>query len=139
MMRVRLRTAEAMIFVAAARALVRFVPFARWRPMLGASRPYSPPAEPAATVESGLAEKVRYCSAAVRRASYRLPASLCLPQAMAMRWMLARRGIKCAVIVGFLPSNQRGSAHDLHAWVEWNGKIVLGDSGGAHSILLQFS
>ncbi|MDR7100880.1 lasso peptide biosynthesis B2 protein [Croceicoccus sp. BE223] len=141
MNRTRLRTLEAMTFLALARLLIRFVPFARWSRWLGESGPVptSPASENAADPgTASLPATVRACVAAVRRASWRLPASLCLPQAMALQWMLARRGADSAVIIGFLPLGARNSPDALHAWVELGGVTILGDSGGAHASLLQF-
>lgn len=141
MNRTRLRTMEAMALLALARLLIRFVPFARWSRWLGESGPVSTgpatetPADPGAAPPPAT---VRACVAAVRRASWRLPASLCLPQAMALQWMLARRGTYSAVIIGFLPFGARNSPDALHAWVELDGVTILGDSGGAHASLLQF-
>lgn len=141
MIHTRLRTLEAMAFLALARLLIRFVPFARWSRWLGESGPVSTgrasetPADPGTAPPSAT---VRACVAAVRRASWRLPASLCLPQAMALQWMLARRGTDSAVIIGFLPVGARNSPDALHAWVELDGVTILGDSGDAHASLLQF-
>lgn len=151
-MRARLRTLEAMALAIVARALVRFVPLARWKHLLGesqsappgASGPSGPPlnagVNPSAqkVAQNGTDLAVRQCVAAVRRAALRLPATLCLPQAMALHWMLARRGIESIVTIGFLPVSQRGTRDDLHAWVDWQGITVLGDSGGTHASLLQF-
>lgn len=137
MMRVRLRTLEAMALLLAARFLVRFVPLRSWSRLLGTSGPYAP-ADAAHQASTAEEKRVHQCSAAVRRAAFRLPGTLCLPQAIGLRWMLKRRRIENAIIVGILPAEKRGSAHDLHAWVEWQGHAVLGDSGGNHASLLQF-
>lgn len=137
MMQVRLRTLEAMALLLAARFLVRFVPLRRWNRLLGKSSPYAPPTGEQRS-DPAEEEPVRQCAAAVRRAAFRLPATLCLPQAIGLHWMLRRRGIANAVIVGIRPSSERGTLHDLHAWVEWRGRTVLGDSGGNHASLLQF-
>ncbi|HEX2793771.1 MAG TPA: lasso peptide biosynthesis B2 protein [Croceicoccus sp.] len=141
MIRIRLRTLEAMAFLALARLLIRFVPLARWSRWLGESGS----ADNAAREDHaglpgalGLPAELRACVAAVRRASWRLPHSLCLPQAIALQWMLSRRRIGSTIIVGFLPVAQRTSPDALHAWVEFEDMPILGDSGGAHASLLQF-
>jgi len=137
---VRLRTAEAMATMLYARFLVRFMPFERWRGRLGTPLdPGSQRSEGAKLpVNSDVEAVVRQCSAAVRRAAFRLPGSLCLPQAITLQKMLTRRGIPSIVVIGYLPANLRGQGDDLHAWVEWSGQIVLGDSGGNHATLLKF-
>lgn len=146
MIRLRLRTLEAMGWAIAARLLIRFVALARWKHLLGESQPValcplpSPDVDraPSEVARNGTESQVRQCVAAVRRAALRLPGTLCLPQAMALHWMLARRGIESVVTIGFLPVLQRGTADDLHAWVDWQGVTILGDSGGSHASLLQF-
>lgn len=138
MTRVRLRTLEAMAFVIAARLLIRFVPLSRWSRLLGESGPAHRRPESMETSGALLPQPVRECAAAVRRASWRLPATLCLPQAVALQWMLARRSMGSTVIVGFLPSAKSGTADALHAWLSYDGIIVIGDSGGRHASLLQF-
>lgn len=121
----------------AARLLVRFVPLSRWRHLLGNPVKDAGNAhrnEPSAEE----AETVRRCVAAVRRASFRLPSTLCLPQAIGLFWMLRRRKVDTTIAIGFLPAGARGTPDDLHAWVEWNGSKILGDSGEKHAKLLQF-
>lgn len=142
---VRLRTLEAMALLVAARGLIRFVPMGRWQRLLGKRPSGGPAPAPAGVVNESPCEippaerdAVRACVAAVRRASWRMPASICLPQAIALQWMLSRRGIASAINIGILPSSRRGTADDLHAWVICDGSIVLGDSGGVHATVLQF-
>lgn len=136
MWRVRLRTLEAMVLVSIARMLIRFVPLRIWRRMLG--HPLGREVTPAWKPTDNAENRVRSCVAAVNRASYRLPGTICLPQAIALQWMLARRGIVSVIALGFLPNAKRGSVDDLHAWVEWNERIAIGESGGKHATLLRF-
>lgn len=67
-----------------------------------------------------------------------MPAAICLPQAIALQWMLSRRAIASSLNIGILPISARGTSDDLHAWVNWDDRVVLGDSGGAHATVLQF-
>ncbi|GGD41048.1 lasso peptide biosynthesis B2 protein [Croceicoccus pelagius] len=137
MTRVRLRALEAMALLLAARMIVRFVPLRRLGRILGKSEPYALRQDVGAvSAEDELA--ARQCAAAVRRAAFRLPGTLCLPQAIGLRWMMERRGMDSTVVVGIRPAGERGTAHDLHAWVELNGQTILGDSDGMHASLLQF-
>ncbi|RVQ67063.1 lasso peptide biosynthesis B2 protein [Croceicoccus ponticola] len=141
MIRVRLRTLEAMALALIARLLIRFVPLARWSQLLGESIPAGQSADIAdhdETADTQTDEMVRACAAAVRRATMRMPGTICLPQAIALQWMLARRRIGSAIILGFVPLARRGVGDDLHAWVEWNGRKIIGDTGDAHARLLQF-
>ena len=64
---------------------------------------------------------------AVRRASRVVPFATCLPQALAVVWMLARRGHTGALRIGV----KRGTAGELvaHAWVEHENRIIIGGRG----------
>ncbi len=123
----------------AARMLVRFVPLARWKGLLGDSQtPENSANRDAADANGNTELTVRQCVAAIRRGSFRLPGTICLPQAIGLQWMLARRGISSTVTIGFMPVSRRGDADDLHAWVDWNGHKILGDRGENYASLLQF-
>lgn len=123
-------TAEAMALIALARLLVARVPFARWRSRLGES--VSPmPYDTELRLPSNLA--ARRLARAVERAAARLPGeSLCLPQAMALQWLLTRRGMGGVVYIGVRPGHARGGLGDLHAWVVREGEVLIGASEVAH-------
>lgn len=113
----RAMVAEAALVLSAARVTVGLLPYRRLRPWLTAS---GGPASDAL-----VAYRVRR---AVTLASRNLPFELvCLPQAMAAKLMLARRGFGSSLIVG------AGRGDDdtvfLHAWLESGGTIVVGDAG----------
>jgi hypothetical protein len=123
--RSKFRTAMAMAMLCRARLLVAWVPFDRWRGSLGAaaneggSRPFDMPA------------KAMQLSAHVEWAAVRLPFSTkCLPRVMALSWMLRRQGIGHQVVLAARPAHLRDSADTLHAWVEVDGKKVIGDLPG---------
>ena len=127
-------TAEAMALLVLARLLVAQVPFGRWRPWLGA--PVTPQAgEPQLHLDANLAQ--RRLARAVVRAGLRLPGeSRCLAQAMALQWMLRRRGLGGVIHLGVLPGDARGTLDDLHAWVTRLGEVLLGADDKAHVALL---
>jgi hypothetical protein len=60
---------------------------------------------------------------AVRRASRLVPKASCLTQALAARELLARRGIVGRLKIGVA---RKDGALEAHAWVEHDGRIVLG-------------
>lgn len=63
----------------------------------------------------------------------RLPGeTLCLPRAMALQWMMRRRGISSLLMIGVRPKETRGKAGDLHAWVVRNGETIIGASTELH-------
>jgi hypothetical protein len=45
----------------------------------------------------------------------------CLPQALALRGLLAREGVSSAVVIGV---RKEGNALEAHAWVELDGKAL---------------
>ena len=121
-----MRVAEAMLLLLAARFLVRFVPLRFWRTSLRHSpRLGNNPVE----VDW---PTVRAVGRAVNRAAAHLPiAMVCLPRAIAAQWMLARRGLYPRLLIGVVPpqtAEPRQSERLLHAWVEVEGRIVVGDS-----------
>jgi hypothetical protein len=64
------------------------------------------------------------CSKAVSFASRVVPKASCLTQALALRWMLNRRGIASTLRFGVArPDGQKLAAH---AWLECDGRIIIG-------------
>lgn len=127
----RLRVLEAMALLLLARALVRLVPFRHWRAALGPQIAGAPPV-------GGDPARVQPLRAAHRRALGHLPGPCkCLPQAMALQWMLRRRGLPAVLTIAALPPALRASPDDLHAWVEAAGAIQVGYSSLPYRALLQ--
>jgi len=120
--------------MAIAKGLVAWVPFAFWRASLGevVERPAAMAGTPG--------PRLRSVVAAVRRAVARAPFPVkCLPQAMALQWMLRRRGLGSVLTVGTLPKAGRGTLDDLHAWVTVAGRICLGQSERGYVPVLHLS
>lgn len=121
--RSRLRTAEAMIALSVARLLVATTSFRHWRNTLGSAA--------AGRASDELATEARQLARHVERAGKLLPfLTKCLPRAMALSWMLRRRGIGHTVVFAVRPADHRGSDEDLHAWVEIAGETILGELPG---------
>lgn len=119
--RLRARTIEAMAGLIAARAVIAFVPLAHWHGHFGQAGSIS---------SEGLAE-ARRLAAHVRRGAARLPIETkCLPQALALSRMLRRRKIAHRLTIAARPTAVRGAGDDLHAWIELDGVIVLGELPG---------
>ena len=129
----RLRVAEAIALLIAARACVAFLRFGTWRRWVGEASPCDGTARHASAPDP----ISRACAQAVERAALRLPGSLCLPQAMALQWMLRRRRQPSTIVLGAAAGQDRGSVDMLHAWVEQDGAILLGDTGGLHRPVLR--
>jgi hypothetical protein len=112
-----------MVLLCLAWALVELVPLGWWRGTL------SPPAEPGKP--SGDAGEARRWAAHVERAAMRLPFAIkCLPQAVALSWLLSRRGIAHQLVIAVRPADRRQEDNALHAWVESAGRRILGDLPG---------
>lgn len=119
--RLRARTLEAIAALIAARGVVALVPLKRWRGRFGMA---------GATAPEALAE-ARRLAAHVRRGAGRLPVQAkCLPQALALSWMLRRRRIAHSLVIAVRPDTARTGQDDLHAWIELGSAIVLGDLPG---------
>jgi hypothetical protein len=110
-----------MVLLCWASLIVRFLPFHLWSKSLGGVEA----AMPAALAEAGRA------AGPVERGASRLPFSVkCLPQAMALSWLLRRKRIGHAVVIAVRPAALRNSADALHAWVDVAGTKVIGDLPG---------
>ncbi|HXG80459.1 MAG TPA: lasso peptide biosynthesis B2 protein [Sphingomicrobium sp.] len=122
--RPKLRTAAAMTRLCWAQLLVSWIPFKYWRHRLGfrdidGNRPSATQAD------------ARRLAADVQWAAKRLPfETKCLPRAMALSWILRRKRIGHTVVIAVRPSEHRQSPDALHAWVEVDGGIMLGDLPG---------
>jgi hypothetical protein len=128
--RARGATLEAMALLVFARVLIARVPFGRWRSTLGQSVAPSPHD---ARLQLAANLPGRRLARAVDRAAGRLPGeSLCLPRAMALHWMLSRRGLGGILHIGVRPGQARGGLHDLHAWVVRQGEVLIGRSDEMH-------
>lgn len=102
--------------------MVALVPLRWWRGTVGPGGKADSHADPAAA---------RRLAAHIERAAWRLPfTAKCLPQAIALSWQLRRRAIEHRLVLAVRPPAMRGSNDTLHAWVESDGTIVLGDLPG---------
>lgn len=116
--------AEAMLLLTLARLLVALFRLKLWRGLLGDTLESAGTGEPPTARAQALA-------AAVERGAARLPfACKCLPRAMALHWMLRRRGLPSELVITVLDPTYRGAkddgGEDLHAWVEAGEAILIG-------------
>lgn len=113
---------EAIACLAVARALIALVPFRYWRKSLGSLSAGNHSAQ-----NEGVPELALRIAQAVNRGARYLPlASVCLPRAMAVQWMCARRGYSTELVFGVQPGGLANGQAALHAWVEYNGVIFIG-------------
>ena len=126
----RVRVAEAAAALVVARLLIASTPWRIWRWTLGS--PLRGAANPAGPEAAELAPEIEVVRRAVDRAGRRLPLRfVCLPRAMAMHWMLRRRGIGSVLVIGVAPGDAQGqTAFVMHAWIEIGGHVAIGEDGG---------
>ncbi|MBI1202388.1 MAG: lasso peptide biosynthesis B2 protein [Rhodopseudomonas sp.] len=123
----RLLVIEAIIWLWLARTALRLVPFPRLAQRLGT---FATPEVARATAAKNprSSDDVRVASDigwAVTRAARHVPfAAVCLPQAMAARVMLKRRGV--ASILHFGAAKAKDQTLDTHAWLDAAGIEVTG-------------
>ncbi len=123
----RALVAEAVACLWLARLGLIFVPFPMLARRLGTFVPPSDPRTGAAHAAAGqqqtqLAEEIGW---AVTRAARHVPfKAVCLPQAMAARVMLKRRGV--ASVMHFGAARGREKPLDAHAWLDAAGIEVTG-------------
>jgi len=130
----RLLRLEVWLCLAWARFLIRCVPFRRWRGLLGIIEgELSPEEQPELTpVERKQASDI---GRIVNRVADRpmLFTAVCLPRAMAARWVLARRGLPARIIIG----SRKGELEEgllFHAWLMVGDVVVTGESERANFI-----
>jgi len=120
---------EAAVIAAFVRISVRAVPFARlhgWLERWSCRWTTKPCAQPPASIS--LARRV---AAAVSAAVRHLPGrSTCLVEALVVEAMLRRRGARPELRFGVRRPQGAERPFEAHAWVETNGRIVIGDLDG---------
>ncbi len=118
------RVAEALVLLALAKALVRFVPLRMWRGTLGHISPASAYVAVAAPPELAQSR----IGMAVDRAAMRAPfTTVCLPRAIACQWMLSHRRLAAKLVFSAAHGALRnGSINDLHAHVECQEGVIIG-------------
>jgi hypothetical protein len=116
-----------MVHLAAARMTLLFIPFPRIARYLGVFSP------PAAGYQHGqppnpAPDQIQTASEigwAVRRVARRMPFRAdCLPQAMAAKWMLRRRGVVAVMFIG--GAKDANGLLETHAWLLAAGVEVTG-------------
>lgn len=127
---------EALFLLCWARLLIRIVPFRRLAPRLGRAQAES------ATLLTADAQRLALdiawaVGAATRHAPFRF---VCLPQAVAAKWMLRRRGIGNTLYLGIAAGRETESAMTAHAWLRSGDKIITGGSEIAgHVVVLSLA
>ena len=125
--------AETILALAVARFVIKFVPFRHWRWTLGALDH-----APDSNVKTDDLKRARARSVGrwVQRTAAKMPfEAVCLPQAMACRWMLLRRGLASQVFLG-AKKNDEVNGTVFHAWVMHGDLCLTGQQEkGSYAVL----
>ena len=107
---------EAALTLWVIKAMLRWLPFERWRTIL--QRPIRQSAAPPM-------ERVADVVWAVDRVSQHWPKELpCLPRALTVHAMMARRHWRCQLEIGV--ALDADGKFEAHAWVEHLGQVIIG-------------
>lgn len=121
----RWQTLRAAALLVVARLLVRWLPLSSWRASLGDLVEGDEASDLPALAQAQLAQ-ARALARRVDRAVMRLPGrSKCLPQAVALHWLLRSEAIASRLVIA-IHRHDRAGDHAYHAWVECGGEIVIG-------------
>lgn len=133
-MQLRIEVGRAVAFLAVARFLVRVVPLHVWRGSLGQLTSSSPDQArivdyPEVTFDEAqlvVLRKGLMLGRCVERASKMLPGkSRCLPQAVALQWLMRISRIPSRIVIAFHIKDRSGE-HAYHAWAEHRGEMLIG-------------
>jgi hypothetical protein len=117
----RAQLAEAVIYLAASRLALLFIPFNRLAPYLGVQQAQSPQTLAAPVHQAQAAQVGR----AVKIMSRFVPwDSMCLAQALAARWMLNRRKLVSTLYLGVAYDENKKML--AHAWLRCGPVFVTG-------------
>lgn len=132
----RLLLLEALLWLAWAKLLVHVVPFRYLAPRLGRAQTETPVTISAA--ERAVAVEVSW---AVQATARHVPLRfVCLPQAIAAKWMLRRRGLPSTLYLGVTPDKKSPELLSAHAWLRVGDKVVTGEREAArHQVLATFA
>ncbi len=133
---------EASLLLAFAQVLTKLVPYAWWSRLLG------PPAAGEPQRDAAQDDPAAHGVArAVHTAARHLPwAPVCLPRAMAAKWMLARRNVASTLVLGIrrpeirdVDDTGNAKATDLHAWLRVGDRTVTGgDVADAFTVIAHY-
>lgn len=125
----RIAVIEAAFLLILAKFLVRFVRLGAWRMTLGGLINQKTSADEAIEAQPSADPIIHAESTRIARCVYRAVGRLpgrtkCLPQAVALQWMLKRRSISSRLVIAALKTPETPDADPFHAWVE-RGEIML--------------
>jgi hypothetical protein len=121
----RIALLEAFLLLGMARLGVMVLPFRWLAKSLGKHM-----TEAATPIQTDDLHLARMVGRAVRSAASYTPwGSVCLPQAVAAKWMLRRRHIAGTVYLGVMKDDTKPEKLAAHAWIRCGSVIVIGAEG----------
>lgn len=122
---------EALAHLTWARLLVSIVPFRRLAGQLGERGRETP-----AAVPEEARPALREVEWSVQGIARHVPLGfVCLPQAIAAKWMLRRRGWPSTLYLGVAPNGDSAQL-PAHAWLRVGSKIVTGEAEAAGHVVV---
>lgn len=126
---------EAWLCLAAAQGLVGLLPYRLWAKTLGPVRHFGDP-EALPAHRASIAEVAWAVETAARHLPWR---PVCLPRAMAAKWMLERRNVPSTLHLGIGRTADADPRFGLHAWLSAGGEAVVGgDVASQFTVLALF-
>ena len=132
----KLAFVEAFILLIAAWSFTKILPYAWWTRLLG----HSGTGQQLVTTRSStqVSELVNWAiGAAARQIPWEI---VCLPQAIAGRWMLARRHVDCTLCIGVRSTPGPAARNaEMHAWLaleDWMGE--KNGAGAGYTVIARF-
>lgn len=115
---------EASLLLGVARFLVWALPFKYWVKLIG--NPMSSRTDhQQVKIKPQNLKNIQW---AIRSAAYRVPwQAVCLPQAIAAKWMLNFRGQASKLLLGLRSDPDNNNKLAAHAWLECGSDIVIGE------------
>lgn len=126
----RISTLQAMMYLAAARGLVRFFPM-RWYHWTVGAPTAGLRVEDAGRSLPSASDAPARLARGIERAAMRLPGeSKCLAKAIALQWMLRKIG-EAGLIVIAVHRRERTASYAYHAWLDHDGAMLVGSCNRA--------
>ena len=126
---------EALFLLAMARLLVWLLPFKYWSGLLGEHM-----SENQAYQQQHIKDKTLLAITwAIKSAAYRAPwQAVCLPQAIAAKWMLGFRAQPSKLYLGVKPENYASGKLAAHAWLACGQQTVTGGTADDFTCVSHF-
>ena len=129
------RLGEATSWLIGASVLVSFMPIRWWHRLLGTQVKGAPVTQEGGPLPTTVAGCARWITTAANHLPWR---PLCLPQAVALRWMLRRRGYRPIVVLGVRRQEGKRGV-DAHAWLVEGERVAIGGDIKPFSVLCHFT